>query len=143
MKKARERSDAHVNAAKAAKAAKAARHKNRVLAILTLFVGAAASALAFFSAGDTCDPDDDGSNALKYTTAVLTSALAVMGGIGSLYSSSEKMPQHITAAGGFANLATRIEVTVFLPNALRSQVEVCLVDFSSQFKHLVETSPLL
>jgi len=137
LKKSRGRSTAHVAAAKGA------RYKHRLLTIPTLFVGATASALAFFSAGDTCNPDDDGSNALKYSTAVLTSILAIMGGIGTLYSFSEKMSQNIMAAGAFDGLASRIETQIFLPNALRSQVEVCLVDFSSQLEHLIESSPLI
>lgn len=136
-KKARDASKAHV------RAARSARHKHRMLSIPTLFVGATASAMAFFSAGDTCDPNDDGSDTLKYLTAVMTSGLAVLGGIASLYSFSEKMSQNITAAGAYANLATRIEVAIFLPNALRAHSEVVLTDMSSSYEHLVETSPLL
>ena len=137
MSKARKASDRH------AIAARKCRSKHRMLAIPTLFVGATASALAFFSAGDTCDPDDDGSNSLKYTTAVMTSALAVMGGIAALYSFSEKQSQNNVAAGNFANLATRIEVQIFLPNELRANSEVALTDFGSQLEHLISTSPLL
>lgn len=136
-KKARDASAAHANAARGA------RHKNRVLAIPTLFVGAAASALAFFSAGDTCNPDDDGSDSLKYLTAVLTSGLAVLGGVSTLYSFSEKMSQHISAAGGYGALADRIDVIIFLPNALRAHSEVVLTDVALSLQRLVETSPLL
>ena len=137
MSKSRKASALHGNAARGC------RTKHRMLAIPTLIVGATASALAFFSAGDTCDPNDDGSNGLKYTTAILTSTLAVMGGIGALYSFAEKQSQNIVASGNFANLATRIEVQIYLPNELRANSEVVLTDFSAQYEHLVETSPLL
>ena len=137
MSKARKASGAHGNAARGC------RKKHRMLSLPTLLVGAVASALAFFSAGDTCDPDDDGSNGLKYATAIMTSGLAVLGGVSALYSFSEKMSQNIVASGNFANLATRIEVCIFLPNELRAHSEVALTDFSAQYEHLVETSPLL
>ena len=137
MSKSRKASAMHADAARGC------RKKHRMLSIPTLFVGATASALAFFSAGDTCDPDDDGTNALKYATAILTSGLAVLGGIAALYSFSEKQSQNIVASGNFANLATRIEVQIFLPNELRANSEVTLTDFSAQFEHLIETSPLL
>ncbi len=136
-KKARDASKAH------ACAARGARHKNRVLSIPTLFVGAAASAMAFFAAGDTCNPEDDGSDTLKYLTAIMTSGLAVLGGVASLYSFSEKMSQHITAAGGYGALADRIDVIIFLPNKLRAHSEVVLTDIALSLQRLVETSPLL
>jgi len=137
MSKARSASVAH------AAAARVCRKKHRMLSLPTLVVGAVASALAFFSAGDTCDPDDSGTDALKYSTALFTSGLAILGGVAALYSFSDKMSQNIVASGNFANLATRIEVQIFLPNELRANSEVTLTDFSAQFENLVQVSPLL
>jgi hypothetical protein len=125
-------------------AAVEARAKHRKLSIPLIVVGTAATALSFLSAGEACDPDDgDGGNGVKYTVAVLTSIVTVGSGISALYSFSNKMTECIAASGAFTNLARRIRTQLFLPNALRSQAEVCLVDFGAEHAHLVNTSPLL
>ena len=128
---------------KHANAARAARRKHRQLSIPTLIIGTVGTALSFFSAGEPCNPDDDGSEDLKYAVAAFTSAIAILGGIASLYSFSEKMQQNISAAGNFANLARRMEVQIFLPNHLRAPAEVVLTDVGSEFASLTNTSPLL
>ena len=93
------------SAEKHANAARTARRKHRQLSIPSLIIGTVGTALSFFSAGEACNPDDDGSEDLKYAVAAFTSAIAILGGIASLYSFSEKMQQNISAAGNFANLA--------------------------------------
>lgn len=128
---------------KHANAARGARRKHRQLSIPTLIIGTVGTALSFFSAGEVCNPDDDGSEDLKYAVAAFTSAIAILGGIASLYSFSEKMQQNISAAGNFANLARRMEVQIFLPNHLRAPAEVVLTDAGSEFASLTNTSPLL
>lgn len=128
---------------KHADAARVCRKKHRQLAIPTLFVGAIGTAISFFSAGEVCDPDDDGSENLKIAVAVFTTSIAVLGGIGQLYSFNQKMTENIGASGSFANLGRRIETQIFLPNHLRAPAEVTLTDVGSSFEHLVNTSPLL
>ena len=127
---------------KHANAARVARRKNRQLSIPSLIIGTVGTALSFFSAGEACNPEDE-SQDLKYAVAAFTSAIAVLGGIASLYSFSEKMQQNISAAGSFANLARRMEVQIFLPNHLRAPAEVVLTDVGSEFASLTNTSPLL
>jgi len=131
------------SSAKHADAARACRKKHRQLSIPTLFIGAVGTALSFFSAGDVCDPDDDGSENIKYAVAAFTAAIAILGGIASLYSFNQKMSENISAAGNFANLGRRIETQIFLPNHLRAPAEVILTDVGSSFEHLTNTSPLL
>ena len=131
------------SAEKHANAARTARRKHRQLSIPTLIIGTVGTALSFFSAGEPCNPDDDGSEDLKYAVAAFTSAIAILGGIASLYSFSEKMQQNISASGNFANLARRMEVQIFLPNHLRAPAEVVLTDVGSEFASLTNTSPLL
>ena len=127
---------------KHANAARVARRKNRQLSIPSLIIGTVGTALSFFSAGEACNPEDE-SQDLKYAVAAFTSAIAILGGISSLYSFSEKMQQNISAAGSFANLARRMEVQIFLPNHLRAPAEVVLTDVGSEFASLTNTSPLL
>jgi len=131
------------SAEKHANAARTARRKHRQLSIPSLIIGTVGTALSFFSAGEACNPDDDGSEDLKYAVAAFTSAIAILGGVASLYSFSEKMQQNISAAGNFANLARRMEVQIFLPNHLRAPAEVVLTDVGSEFASLTNTSPLL
>ena len=128
---------------KHANAARKARRRHRQLSIPTLIIGASGTALSFFSAGEVCDPDDDGSENLKYAVAAFTAAIAILGGIASLYSFNQKMSENISAAGNFANLARRIEVQIFLPNHLRAPSEVVLTDAGGEFANLTNTSPLL
>lgn len=135
--KCEDAAEAHTNAAKGS------RTKNRQVAIPSICLGASATALAFFSVGDSCDVDDNGPGAISISVAVLTSALSVLGGISSLYSFSEKQSKHIAAAGSFTNLARKIQVCIFLPMSLRAQCEVVLTDVSAEFANLVNTSPLL
>jgi len=129
--------------AKHANAARSARKKHRQLSIPTLLIGAIGTALSFFSAGEECNPDDDGSEDLKKVVAAFTAAIAVLGGIASLYSFNQKMSENISASGNFANLARRIEVQIFLPNHLRAPAEVVLTDAGGEFANLTNTSPLL
>jgi len=128
---------------KHADAARTARRRHRQLSIPTLLVGSIGTALSFFSAGDTCDPDNDDSDALKKVVAGFTAAIAILGGVASLYSFSQKMSENISASGNFANLARRIEVQIFLPNHLRAPAEVVLTDAGGEFASLTNNSPLL
>lgn len=125
-------------------AARACRRKHRMLSIPLIIVGTAATALSFLSAGgDVCNTDEEEGNGLKYSVALLTSLATIGTGISALYSFSNKMTENIAASGAFTNLARRIRTQLFLPNHLRSQAEVCLVDFGAEHAHLVNTSPLL
>ena len=128
---------------KHANAARLARRRHRQISVPSLFIGAIGTALSFFSAGEVCDPDDDGSENVKYAVAGFTSAMAIIGGISSLYSFNQKMSENISAAGNFANLARRMEVQIFLPNHLRAPAEVVLTEIGSDFANLTNTSPLL
>lgn len=134
---AKQSSENHANAARIS------RKKHRQITIPTLFIGAIGTALSFFSAGEVCDPDDDGSENIKYAVAAFTSAMVVLGGISSLYSFNQKMSENISASGSFANLARRIEVQIFLPNHLRAPSEVVLTDAGAEFSNLTIISPLL
>lgn len=130
--------EAHINAARQC------RTKHRMLSIPLIVIGTAATAFSFLSAGSACSSEEDGSgNGVKYTVAVLTSIVSIGAGISSLYSFSTKMTENVAAGGAFTNLARRIRCQLFLPNHLRAQAEVCLVDFGAEHAHLVNTSPLL
>lgn len=133
------------NAEKYADAARKARSMNRVLSVPTIILGTLATALSFWSAGsDPCSGDDDGDElGIKVGVAALTSGVAVLGGVNSLYSFNEKMSRCISAAGAFTNLARRIEIQVYIANHLRAQSEVVLTDFSAELASLVQHSPLL
>lgn len=125
-------------------AARACRRKHRMLSIPLIFIGTAATALSFLSAGSVCSSEeDDSGGGVKYSVAALTSIVSIGTGISTLYSFSNKMTEHISAGGAFTNLARRIRCQLFLPNHLRAHAEVCLVDFGAEQSHLVNTSPLL
>lgn len=124
-------------------AAKVCRKKFRMISIPTLIVGTAATALSFFTAGDSCDPEDDDSNGLKYGVAFLTSLVSVLGGINALYNFNTKMKENILAAGSFANLARRTSLEIYLPNDTRGNCEVVLTEVSLEFANLTMNSPLL
>lgn len=126
-------------------ATRACRHKHRMMSIPLIIIGTAATALSFLSAGATCSSEEDDSSGegVKYVVAVLTSLASVGAGVSALYSFSNKQTEHIAAGGAFTNLARRIRCQLFLPNHLRAQAEVCLVDFGAEQSHLVNTSPLL
>ena len=126
-----------------AAAARAARTKHRMITIPTIIAGTAATALSFFSAGDTCDPDQQDENGLKYSVALLTSLVSVLGGISALYSFKSKVDACITAAGSFENLARRAQLQTFLPNSLRAHSELVLTEVSIEFGSLTANSPLL
>lgn len=133
------------NATKYAAAARKARSMNRLIAVPTIILGTLATALSFWSAGsDPCSGDDDEDElGIKIGVAALTSGVAVLGGVNSLYSFSEKMSRCISAAGSFTNLARRIEIQVYLANHLRAHSEVVMTDFSAELASLVQHSPLL
>lgn len=131
------------SADKYAQAARKARVKHRMISIPTILVATAATALSFFSAGDTCEPDSEDGDNLKYSVAVLTSAVSVLGGISALYNFSSKVSQCISASGNFANLARRAEIQIYLPNSLRSHSELVLTDISIEYANLTTNSPLL
>jgi hypothetical protein len=126
-----------------AEAARKARQKHRLLTIPTILAGTAATALAFFSAGESCDADEDNSNGLKYSTAFFTSIVSVLGGIQTLYSFDRKVAQCINASGNFENLARQAQIQIFLPLKLRAHSELVLTEISTIFAHLTTSSPLL
>lgn len=131
------------SAEKYAQAARNARVKHRMISIPAVILATAATAVSFFSAGDTCDPDNEDGDNLKYAVAVLTSAVSVIGGVSALYNFSSKMTQCISASGNFANLARRAEIQIYLPNSLRSHSELVLTDISIEYANLTTNSPLL
>ena len=131
------------SAAAYAAAARSARTKHRMITIPTIIAGTAATALSFFNAGDTCDPDTEENNGLKYSVALLTSTVSVLGGISALYSFKSKVDACINAAGNFENLARRCSLQIFLPNSLRAHSELVLTEVSIEFGSLTMNSPLL
>lgn len=131
------------SAAAYADAARAARTKHRMITIPTIVAGTAATALSFFSAGDTCDPDQEDENGLKYSVALLTSIVSVLGGISQIYSFKSKTDACINAAGNFENLARRASLQIYLPNELRAHSELVLTEISIEFGSLTMNSPLL
>lgn len=127
-------------------AAIATRRKHVRVAFPSIVVGAGATGLAFFSVGDECDETSAGrveSTAISVSLAVLTSALSVLGGLTALFSLSERMSLHTAASSNYQNLARKIQLTLFLPVNLRSNVEVVLTDVSSEYNNIYDTSPLL
>lgn len=131
------------SAAAYAKAARKARTSHRFMAIPTIVAGTAATALAFFSAGESCDADAEDNNGLKYSAAFFTSLVSVLGGIQALYSFDRKVAQCINASGNFENLARQAQIVIFLPNKLRAHSELVLTEISTIFSHLTTSSPLL
>lgn len=122
------------------------RRKHVCVALPSIVVGSAATGLAFFSVGDECDETSAGrteATAISVSLAVLTSALSVMGGLTALFSLSERESMHTAAASNYQNLARKIQLTLFLPVNLRSNVEVILTDVSSEYNNIYDTSPLL
>lgn len=127
-------------------AAIATRRKHVRVALPSIVVGAGATGLAFFSVGDECDETNAGrveSTAISVSLAVLTSALSVLGGLTALFSLSERESLHTAASSNYQNLARKIQLTLFLPVNLRSNVEVVLTDVSSEYNNIYDTSPLL
>ena len=125
-------------------AALIARRLNIRVAGPSIVLGAAASALAFFSVGDDCDESDNGTpTPLSISIAVLTSMFSILGGFGSLFGLAERHSEHISAAAGYNNLAKKIQVCLFLPLAAKSEAEVVLTDVSGEFFSLHNTSPLI
>ena len=131
------------SAAAHAAAARKARTKHRFMTIPTIVAGTAATALAFFSAGESCDADSEDNNGLKYSVAFFTSVVSVLGGISSLYSFDRKVAQCINASGNFENLARQAQIQIYLPNKLRAHTELVLTEISTVFSHLTTSSPLL
>ena len=131
------------SAAAYAEAARGARKKHRMITIPTIIAGTAATALSFFSAGDTCDPDQEDENGLKYSVALLTSMVSVLGGVSALYSFKSKVDACINAAGNFENLARRCQLQIYLSNDLRAHSELVLTEVSIEFGSLTMNSPLL
>lgn len=123
-------------------AAKISRKKYRMISIPTIIVGSAATALSF-AAGDSCDPDGEEDNSLKYTVALLTSVVTILSGVNNLYNFSSKTHAHIVASGSFSNLARRGELATWLPNGRRGDCEVVLTDISAEYASLTTSSPLL
>lgn len=127
-----------------ADAARACRKKFRMVSIPTIIIGTAATALSFFSAGDnSCDPDEEGNDGLKYSVAFLTSLVSIATGINALYNFSSMTQEHRSASGSFANLARRGELQTWLPNGLRANAEVVLTDISVEVASLTTSAPLL
>ena len=127
-------------------AAIATRRKHVRVALPSIVVGAGATGLAFFSVGDECDETSSGraeATAISVSLAVLTSALSVLGGLTALFSLSERESLHTAASSNYQNLARKIQLTLFLPVSLRQHVEVTLVDVSSEYNNIYDTSPLL
>ena len=127
-------------------AAIATRRKHVRVALPSIVVGAGATGLAFFSVGDECDETSAGraeSTAISVSLAVLTSLLSVLGGLTALFSLSERMSLHTAASSNYQNLARKIQLTLFLPVSLRQHVEITLVDVSSEYNNIYDTSPLL
>lgn len=131
------------SAAAYAEAARKARTNHRLMAIPTIVAGTAATALAFFSAGESCGADTDDNDGLKYSAAFFTSLVSVLGGIQTLYSFDRKVAQCINASGNFENLARQAQIQIFLPNSLRAHCELVLTEISTIFSHLTTSSPLL
>lgn len=131
------------SAAAHAHAAREARTKHRWMTIPTIIAGTAATALAFFSAGESCDADTEDNNGLKYSVAFFTSVVSVLGGVQTLYSFDRKVAQCINASGNFENLARQAELQIYMPNKLRAHSELVLTEISTVFSHLTTSSPLL
>jgi hypothetical protein len=127
-----------------AAAARACRKKHRMITVPVIFVSTIGTALAFFSAGESCDAnsDDSGDN-IKYAVAAMTSITAVLTGVTALYSFNTKMSENINAAGNYEILAKRAEIQIFLPNKLKSHSELVLETISAEYANLVSSSPLL
>lgn len=125
-----------------AEAARQSRKKHRMLSIPSLVIASAATATSFFAAGTTCGEDDD-SEGLKVTVAMLTSVTAVLAGVAALYSFDSKTTACIAASGSFDSLAKKTQIQIYLTNELRGPVEVVINDVSAEFCHLTNTSPLL
>lgn len=126
-----------------AAAARSARTKHRFISIPTIVAGTAATALSFFSAGETCDAESEDTDSIKYGVAILTSIVSVLGGISTLYSFKNKVSACINASGNFKNLARRAQVQIFLPPNLRAHSELVLSEISAEFSNLTSNSPLL
>ena len=126
------------------KAAVSCRMKHRALSVPSILVGTIATAMAFFSAGDDCSASSSGPTpALKYTTAIFTSAITAMGAISELYSFNQLMSLHIAHAGMYTDLSQEIETAIFIPNELKKNIEVVLTQISGKFSHITRTAPLL
>ncbi len=130
---------------KHAAAARACRKKHRMLSIPTIIMASLTASLAFFAAGaDPCTGDSDGSgDGVGYALAASSSLSAVLAGLSALYNFNGKMEANINAAGNYANLATRAEIQIFLPNELKSHSELVLETLSGEMGHLTSSSPLL
>lgn len=126
-----------------ANAARESRKKHRMLSIPSLIIASAATATSFFAAGTTCGEENDDSEGLKVTVAMLTSVTAILAGIGALYSFDSKTTACIAASGSFDALAKKTQIQIYLTNELRGPVEVVINDVSAEFCHLTNTSPLL
>ncbi|ACH46863.1 unknown [Feldmannia species virus] len=130
------------NSSAYADAARVARWKHRAVSIPTIVVASFATATSFFSAGSSCD-DDEENTAVKISVAILTSITAILGGVSALYSFDSKTTACIAASGNFDALAKKAQLQIFLSNQLRGPVEVVLTEISAEFCHLTNTSPLL
>ena len=126
-----------------AEAARQSRHKHRMLSIPTFIVASAATATSFFAAGTECGEEQDDSQGLKVTVAMLTTITAVLGSIAALYSFDSKTTACIAASGSFDSLAKKAQIQIYLTNELRGPVEVVINDVSAEFCHLTNTFPLL
>ena len=126
-----------------ANAARESRKKHRMLSIPSLIIASAATATSFFAARSPRREDNDDSEGLKVTVAMLTSVTAVLAGIGALYSFDSKTTACIAASGSFDSLAKKTQIQIYLTNELRGPVEVVINDVSAEFCHLTNTSPLL
>lgn len=121
-----------------------ARKLNIRVAAPSIVLGAAASALAFFSVGDDCDESNNGTpTPVSISIAVLTSLFSILGGFGSLFGLAQRHSEHISAAAGYNNLGKKIQVCLFLPLQNKSEAEVVLTDVSGEFFSLHNTSPLI
>lgn len=126
------------------KAALVCRRKHRCIAVPSIVIGSVASALSFFSAGDECSSTSSGSSsALKYTSAIFTSAITIMGAVSELYSFNQLMTQHMVHSGLYMDLSQEIEKAIFIPNDMKRNFEVVLTDLSAKFSHIMQTAPLL
>lgn len=127
-----------------AAAARACRKKHRMLTLPVILFSTVSTALAFFSAGESCGEEgDDSEERIKYAVATMTSVTAILTGVAALYSFNTKMSENIAAAGNYEILAKRAEIQIFLPNKLKSHAELVLETISAEYANLVTRSPLL
>lgn len=112
---------------------------NIVVSIPGLIFGGIASALAFWSVGSP----DSTTVAISVSVAVLSSISTILKGTEGFFRFYETEQSHLRCSVLYEELARKIEMHIFKPNALRLPVEHILDEISVKYNTTLAQSPFV